>query len=157
MKASFFAGEIIKWYLRNQRNLPWRHTRDPYAIWISEIILQQTRVKQGLPYYQKFMSRYPTVHDLARADQEEVLRLWQGLGYYARFISSTLEGVFPNNYQDLLKLKGIGKYTAAAIASFAFREPVAVVDGNVYRVLARFFGIDDNHKSPSRGKTFCRN
>lgn len=147
----FFSPAIMEWYRQNARTLPWRETTDPYKIWLSEIILQQTRVNQGLPYYQKFVETYPTVQDLAHAEERDVLRLWQGLGYYSRarnlhqaakFIAFDLEGVFPADYKQLLQLKGVGKYTAAAIASFAYKEKVPVVDGNVYRVLARVFGID---------------
>ena len=143
--------ELISWYLINKRDLPWRKTKNPYKIWLSEIILQQTRVQQGLPYYSKFIAAYPTIQALALANEDEVLNLWQGLGYYsrarnmlmtARVINEQYEGCFPTNYNDLLKLKGIGEYTAAAIASFSFKEPVAVVDGNVYRVLSRLFDID---------------
>lgn len=139
------------WYKNHQRDLPWRHTQDPYHIWLSEIILQQTRVDQGLPYYVKFTQAFATVADLALASQQEVLNLWQGLGYYSRGrnlhataqqIVRDFDGVFPQTYQELLKLKGVGPYTAAAIASFAFNLPHAVVDGNVFRVLSRYFGID---------------
>ena len=141
---------LISWYSNNKRQLPWRNTKDPYYIWLSEIILQQTQIKQGLPYYEAFIEQYPTVFDLANADEEAVLKLWQGLGYYSRarnlhatakYIASELHGVFPNSYSGLLKLKGVGDYTASAIASFCFNEVAAVVDGNVYRVLARFYGI----------------
>ncbi|RIW18131.1 A/G-specific adenine glycosylase [Algoriphagus lacus] len=146
-----FSLKIISWYKANPRELPWRGTTDPYKIWLSEIILQQTRVAQGLPYYYAFSETYPTVKDLALAPESEVLRLWQGLGYYSRarnlhscakFIWYELGGIFPNTYSELLKLKGVGSYTAAAISSFAFGEVKAVVDGNVFRVLARYFGID---------------
>ncbi|QHL87769.1 A/G-specific adenine glycosylase [Nibribacter ruber] len=160
---SFFSSALIQWYHRHQRALPWRETRDPYAIWLSEIILQQTRVKQGLPYYLRFMERFPTVSDLANAPQDEVLRLWQGLGYYSRArnlhftakqVVEEFGGQFPGTYQELLKLKGVGSYTAAAIASFAYREPVAVLDGNVYRVLARVFGKYENIAAPASKKVF---
>ncbi|WP_400192393.1 A/G-specific adenine glycosylase [Hymenobacter sp. B81] len=153
----------MDWYPRHRRDLPWRHTRDPYAIWLSEIILQQTRVQQGLPYYQKFLAAYPTVHDLAAAPEQEVLRLWQGLGYYsrARNLRHTAQqvvdeygGVFPGSYAGLLKLRGIGPYTAAAIASFAYDERVGVVDGNVYRVLARVFGISADVATPAARREF---
>lgn len=146
-----FSNILIDWYLENKRDLPWRKTSNPYYIWLSEIILQQTRVNQGLAYYLKFIDQYPTVFDLAKADEEEVLRLWQGLGYYSRarnlhfsanYIVNELEGKFPSTFNDILKLKGVGDYTASAIASICFDEPTAVVDGNVYRVLARFFDID---------------
>ncbi len=141
---------ITDWYRQNKRDLPWRHTNDPYKIWLSEIIMQQTRVEQGLSYYLKFINTYPSVFDLANASEQEVLNLWQGLGYYSRarnlhftakFIAFEREGEFPTNFNDLLHLKGIGNYSAAAIASFCFKEPVAVVDGNVYRVLSRVFDI----------------
>lgn len=145
-----FGNKLIAWYLVNQRDLPWRNTRDPYYIWLSEIILQQTRVLQGLPYYLKFVETYPTVQDLALAEEKDVLRTWQGLGYYtrarnlhkaARQIVAEFAGEFPDTYAELIKLRGIGAYSAAAIASFAFDEEVAAVDGNVFRVLARLFGI----------------
>jgi A/G-specific adenine glycosylase len=146
-----FSLLITDWYRQNKRDLPWRNTNDPYNIWLSEIILQQTRVDQGLSYYFKFIETFPTVNDLAEASEQSVLNLWQGLGYYSRarnlhttakYIAHELNGVFPNNYADLLKLKGVGSYTAAAIASFSFKEPIAVVDGNVYRVLSRYFNIE---------------
>ncbi len=151
------------WYEQNKRDLPWRNTKNPYKIWLSEIILQQTRVIQGLPYYLKFIEQYPNIQDLAAASEKEVLRLWQGLGYYsrarslhttARIIVEKFGGIFPNTYQDLLKLKGIGPYTAAAIASFAFDEKVAVVDGNVYRVLSRVFGVETDISSHEAKKVF---
>lgn len=151
MKFRDFSEKLIYWYKGNYRKLPWRNINDPYRIWLSEIILQQTRVAQGLPYYLKFEKHYPTIEDLATAPDDEVMRLWQGLGYYsrarnllkcARKVVKEYRGQFPESYTELLKLPGIGKYTAAAIASFAFREKVAVVDGNVYRVLSRLFGID---------------
>lgn len=146
-----FHKKLILWYLENKRSMPWRETVDPYRIWLSEIILQQTRVAQGLPYYLSFTERYPTVFDLANAQQEEVLKLWQGLGYYSRarnlhetaqFVANELNGAFPDSYQELLKLKGIGDYTASAIASICYNEVVPVVDGNVYRVLSRYFNKD---------------
>ena len=146
-----FKSKLIIWYSINKREMPWRKTKNPYNIWLSEIILQQTQVKQGQPYYEAFVSNYPTIFDLASASETEVLKLWQGLGYYSRarnlhttakHIVNKLNGVFPNNYKDLLKLKGIGDYTASAISSIAFNEVAAVVDGNVYRVLSRYFGID---------------
>jgi A/G-specific adenine glycosylase len=161
--AQSFSPALTRWYLRNARILPWRETSDPYKIWLSEIILQQTRVNQGLPYYYKFVEAYPTVTDLAKAEERDVLRLWQGLGYYsrarnlhqtARYIASELNGKFPGSYKELIKLKGVGKYTAAAIASFAYQEKVAVVDGNVYRVLARVFGIDTDIAGNKAEKEF---
>ena len=143
-----FTTTILQWFRENGRALPWRETRDPYAIWLSEIILQQTRIDQGLPYWERFMRRWPTVDALAAASEDEVLREWQGLGYYSRARNlhtaakqlSALGG-FPTTIKGLLSLKGIGDYTAAAIGSFAFGLPAAVVDGNVYRVLARHYGI----------------
>ena len=143
-----FTTTILQWFGQNGRELPWRETRDPYAIWLSEVILQQTRIEQGRPYWERFMRRWPTVADLAAASEDEVLREWQGLGYYsrARNLLATARqvsarGGFPSTFQELRALKGVGDYTAAAIGSFAFNLPVAVVDGNVYRVLARHFGI----------------
>tara|TARA_B100000902_G_scaffold137256_1_gene135485 strand:- start:22804 stop:23844 length:1041 start_codon:yes stop_codon:yes gene_type:complete len=145
-----FSKQIVSWYHKNKRSLPWRNTKDPYKIWLSEIILQQTKIKQGLPYYKKFIISFPTIHDLANASENKVLNLWQGLGYYTRArnlhltakeISKKNDGLFPNEYKKIIKLKGVGAYTAAAIASFAFNLPFAVVDGNVIRVLSRFFGI----------------
>lgn len=146
-----FSTKIINWYSQNYRDLPWRNTSDAYKIWLSEIILQQTRVNQGLPYYLNFISAFPTVFDLAKASEQEVLKLWQGLGYYSRarnlhftakFVVDHHNGIFPNTYKELLQLKGIGTYTAAAIASFSSNEPVAVVDGNVFRVLSRVFNVN---------------
>jgi len=158
-----FSNQLIAWYLDNKRDLPWRKTTNPYLIWLSEIMLQQTRVAQGLPYYLAFVDAFPTVFDLSKANEEHVLKLWQGLGYYSRarnlhatakYITHELGGVFPNNYKDLLQLKGIGEYTAAAIASFSYNEVVPVVDGNVYRVLARYFGIATDISSPKAKKEF---
>ncbi|NEU69014.1 A/G-specific adenine glycosylase [Spirosoma agri] len=161
---SVFVLSLERWYEYHKRDLPWRHTRDPYYIWLSEVILQQTRVAQGKPYYERFVSTYPTIHDMARADERELLRLWQGLGYYsrarnlhqtARYVTDQLDGKFPDTYHDLLKMKGIGVYTAAAVASFAFGERVPVVDGNVYRVLARMFGIQEDITTTGAKKTFA--
>lgn len=158
----FFVQNILEYYRKNKRDLPWRNTKDPYKIWISEVILQQTQVKQGLNYYQKFIEHFPNIHSLANAKEDEVLHLWQGLGYYSRArnlhfaalqIQNQFGGVFPQTYNDILSLKGIGEYTAAAIASFAFDLPYAVVDGNVFRVLSRFFGIRKAIDS-SEGKKF---
>lgn len=158
-----FSKTLIHWYSNNKRNLPWRETNDPYCIWLSEIILQQTQVKQGLPYYEAFVSNFPSVFHLAKADEQSVLKLWQGLGYYSRarnlhasakYVVNELNGVFPNNYKDLLKLKGVGDYTASAIASISFNEETAVVDGNVYRVLSRYFGIDTPINSSKGIKEF---
>ncbi len=150
MKLTQLQAILIRWYKRHKRDLPWRNFTDPYTIWISEIILQQTRVNQGLPYFYKFQKNYPTVRHLAEADEAQVLKDWEGLGYYSRarnlhatakYIHHERQGDFPGNYKDLLKLKGVGAYTAAAISSFSYNEAQAVVDGNVYRVLARLFGI----------------
>ena len=158
-----FASTLLDWYEQNKRDLPWRNTTEPYIIWLSEVILQQTRVAQGLPYFKKFLENFPKVEDLAHAPSDEVMRLWQGLGYYSRArnlhqcakdIVEAHNGKFPNNYNSLIKLKGVGSYTAAAIASFAFNEPVAVVDGNVFRVLARYFGISTDIASNSGKKEF---
>jgi A/G-specific adenine glycosylase len=145
-----FQNELIKWYQIYKRDLPWRHTNDAYIIWLSEIILQQTRVEQGMPYFIKFLSEFPTIAHFANADESKVLKLWQGLGYYsrgrnmhttARYVMENYGGKFPTSYNELIKLKGIGEYTAAAISSFSNNEAKAVVDGNVFRVLARYFGI----------------
>jgi A/G-specific adenine glycosylase len=145
-----FSNTLIHWYLQENRELPWRKTKDPYLVWLSEIMLQQTRIAQGLSYYAKFSETFPTVEDLAKADESTVLKMWQGLGYYSRarnlhhtakHIAFNLNGQFPNSYKELIKLKGVGDYTASAIASICFDEPAAVVDGNVYRVLSRYFGI----------------
>lgn len=165
MNNKFFAKKVIRWYHYQHRDLPWRHTRDPYYIWLSEVILQQTRIAQGLPYYERFVKTYPTVFDLASAPEQDVIRLWQGLGYYSRarnlhqtakYIAHELNGKFPETYAELLQLKGIGPYTAAAIASFAYDEAVAVVDGNVYRVLARVFGIETDIGSTQGQKQFAQ-
>ncbi len=143
-----FANSLTKWYLQNKRDLPWRNTTNPYPIWFSEIMLQQTRVAQGMPYFLSFTTAFPTVFDLANASEEQVLKLWQGLGYYSRArnlhktaqkIAFEYNGIFPDNYADLLQLKGIGDYTAAAIASFSYNEVVPVVDGNVFRVSISLF------------------
>jgi len=161
--STFFSKNLCKWYLQNGRSLPWRETKNPYYIWLSEIILQQTRVAQGLPYYLKFIEVFPTVTSLARASESQVLKLWQGLGYYSRarnlhftakYVSETLNDTFPDHYKGLLKLKGIGDYTASAIASICFNEPTAVVDGNVYRVLSRVFGVDTPIDSTQGKKEF---
>ncbi len=158
-----FSKQLIYWYLQNKRNLPWRSTLNPYTIWLSEIILQQTRVDQGMSYYLKFIKKFPTVFDLAAASEEQVLKLWQGLGYYSRarnlhfsakYIVNELNGEFPATYNELLKLKGVGDYTASAIASICFNEPTAVVDGNVYRVLSRYFGMDTAINSSAGIKEF---
>lgn len=143
-----FSEEIIGWYLENKRDLPWRNITDPYRIWVSEVILQQTRVAQGYDYYLRFIEKFPTVSDLAAAAEDEVLKCWQGLGYYSRArnmhaAAKSMNGVFPTTYEDVLALKGVGDYTAAAICSFAYKMPYPAIDGNVYRVLSRCFGIDD--------------
>lgn len=152
-----FNVKITQWYKKNFRSLPWRETKDPYLIWISEIILQQTRIEQGLPYFQKFASRFPTVKDLAMAKEEEVLKLWQGLGYYsrarnmhraARQIVEDFGGKFPGDYAQILKLKGVGSYTAAAIATIAFDLKEVAVDGNVYRFATRYFGVKTPINTP---------
>lgn len=146
-----FSQKILEWYHEHKRELPWRATTDPYKIWLSEIMLQQTRVAQGMPYYHKFLEAFPTVYDLAKADEEKVLKLWQGLGYYSRarnlhatakMVVNQYDGNFPNTYKELKSLKGVGDYTASAIASICFDIPEPVVDGNVYRVLSRYFGVD---------------
>ncbi|RKD17174.1 A/G-specific adenine glycosylase [Pelobium manganitolerans] len=158
-----FNEELICWYRKHKRDLPWRDNRDAYRIWLSEIILQQTRVEQGMPYFYKFLDAFPRVEAFAAASEDEVLRLWQGLGYYsrgrnmlktARKVVADFEGIFPDNYDDLLKLVGIGDYTAAAIASFAGGQAKAVVDGNVYRFLSRYFGIATPINSTAGKKEF---
>jgi A/G-specific adenine glycosylase len=159
-----FSNLLIQWYLQNKRDLPWRNTTNPYPIWLSEIMLQQTRVAQGMPYFLSFTTAFPTVFDLAKANEEQVLKLWQGLGYYSRarnlhktaqHIAFDLSGIFPGTYNDLLKLKGVGEYTAAAIASFSYDEAVPVVDGNVFRVLSRYFDIDTDIAQASAKKEFA--
>ena len=160
-----FSNSLIQWYLQNKRDLPWRNNINPYTIWLSEIMLQQTRVAQGLPYFLRFTEAFPTVFDLAKANEEEVLKLWQGLGYYSRArnlhqtakqIAFEFNGEFPKTYHELLKLKGVGEYTAAAIASFAYNENVPVVDGNVFRVLARYFDIETDIASSGAKKEFTQ-
>lgn len=157
-----FANTIISWFQENGRALPWRETKDPYAIWLSEIILQQTRIAQGWEYWERFMAQYPKVEDLAAASEDDVLRLWQGLGYYsrARNLHAAAKqivalGKFPDTLENIKALKGVGDYTAAAIGSFAFDIPAAVVDGNVYRVLSRYFGIDTPINSTQGKKEFA--
>ena len=158
-----FAETIIEWYNANKRDLPWRKTTDPYIIWLSEIIMQQTRVEQGTPYFYRFAENFPTVRDFALADEDEILKYWQGLGYYsrgrnmhhtARKVMEEHAGYFPSDYDSLIRLKGIGEYTAAAISSFAANEPKAVVDGNVFRLLSRYFGIDTPINSGKGKKLF---
>ena len=156
-----FSATIMAWYVEHQRELPWRQTKDPYAIWLSEIILQQTRVAQGLPYYERLLAAFPTVKDLAEAPEATLLRLWQGLGYYSRarnlqkaaqMVVREFSGSFPQTYDQIIRLPGVGPYTAAAIASFAFNEAKAVVDGNVFRVLSRVFEVEtDIASSAARG------
>jgi A/G-specific adenine glycosylase len=146
-----FTRQLLNWNRKeNKREMPWKGEKDPYKIWLSEIILQQTRVGQGMKYYRKFIEEFPSIHDLAAAEDQRVFKLWEGLGYYSRcrnliktakLVSGELNGIFPGTYEEILKLKGIGPYTAAAIGSFAFALPYAVVDGNVYRVLSRYFNI----------------
>ncbi len=146
-----FGFKIINWYSENKRDLPWRNSSDPYFIWLSEVLLQQTRVDQGIGYYLRFINKFPTVLALANSSEEEVLKLWQGLGYYSRArnlhfaanqVINEFNGEFPTQYKEIIKLKGVGEYTAAAISSICFEESVAVIDGNVFRVLARFLAID---------------
>ncbi|MBC7418329.1 MAG: A/G-specific adenine glycosylase [Pedobacter sp.] len=158
-----FQTEIITWYLQNKRDLPWRNTRDPYVIWLSEIILQQTRVEQGLPYFTKFLEAFPTVAAFAAASETQILKLWQGLGYYSRGrnmlftaqqISADHQNVFPTGYDQLIQLKGVGDYTAAAISSFSADELKPVLDGNVFRVLSRYFGISTPINSNNGKKEF---
>jgi A/G-specific adenine glycosylase len=160
-----FSKSLIQWYLQNKRDLPWRNNTNPYTIWLSEIMLQQTRVAQGLPYFLRFTEAFPTVFDLAEADEEEVLKLWQGLGYYSRArnlhktakqVAFEFGGEFPKSYSELLKLKGIGEYTAAAIASFSYNEDVPVVDGNVFRVLSRYFDVETDIASAGAKKEFSK-
>lgn len=154
-----FSDTLLRWYRENRRDLPWRATRDPYRIWVSEIILQQTRVAQGLDYYHRFIERFPDITALALADEDEVLRLWQGLGYYsrARNLHAAAKAVcqcFPNTYEGVRAMKGIGDYTAAAICSIAYGLPYAAVDGNVYRVLSRYFGVETPIDSTQGKKEF---
>lgn len=155
-----FSEEIIDWYQKNKRDLPWRSTDDPYIIWLSEIIMQQTRVEQGMPYFNQFVEKYPTIKQFAEASEGDILKLWQGLGYYSRgrnmhhtaqLVMEEHAGYFPKNYDSLIRLKGIGEYTAAAISSFSSGEAKAVVDGNVFRLLSRYYGIDTAINS-SKGK-----
>ncbi len=158
-----FAESLLAWYNKHARDLPWRQTRDPYLIWLSEIILQQTRVAQGLPYFYKLSEAFPSVFDLASADEATLFRLWQGLGYYSRarnlhktakFVVESRNGEFPNTYAELIQLPGVGPYTAAAIASFAFDRPTPVVDGNVFRILSRYFGVETDIMHSSARKEF---
>ena len=161
--AQNFTPRLLAWAAEQHRPMPWKGERDPYRVWLSEIILQQTRVEQGWPYYLRFIAAYPTVHDLAEASADAVLKLWEGLGYYSRarnlhatakHIAYDLDGLFPDSYAGLLTLKGVGEYTAAAIASFAYHLPHAVLDGNVYRVLARYFAIATPTDTPAAKRMF---
>lgn len=161
LSQDLFFPALKEWYQQNHRTLPWRQTQDPYLIWLSEIILQQTRVAQGLPYYERFVNRFPTVSDLAVADEDVVLRYWQGLGYYSRarnlhataqLIHRQYKGVFPTDYSDIIALKGVGQYTAAAICSFAYGLAYAAVDGNLFRILSRYFELATPINTP-KGKT----
>jgi len=163
--SPYISYTLIAWYLENKRDLPWRDIKDPYRIWISEIILQQTRVNQGLSYYLRFVERFPSVKELAKAEEDDVLKYWQGLGYYsrarnlhkaARQVMNDFAGVFPVEHNQVLKLAGIGDYTAAAICSFAYNQPFAVVDGNVYRVLSRLFGMDTPIDTGKGKKEFAK-
>lgn len=165
INANLFNTILLEWYFQMQRNLPWRQTKDPYRIWLSEIILQQTRVNQGLKYYEAFVSKFPDIHTLAQSSEDQVLKLWQGLGYYTRarnlhataqIISQTHKGIFPGDYKALLKLPGIGQYTAAAISSFAYEEAIPVIDGNVYRFIARFSGLDEPINTPRAHSLFTQ-
>lgn len=163
MSPASFCHTLLDWYLSYGRDLPWRHTRDPYAIWLSEVILQQTRISQGTAYWQRFMQAWPTVEDLASATEDEVLKMWQGLGYYsrARNLHTAAQqivamGQFPHTLDEIRKLKGVGDYTAAAIASMAFGVTAAAVDGNVYRVLSRFYAIDSPINSTEGKHLFTR-
>lgn len=158
-----FSEKLISWYHQNKRDLPWRNTRNPYKIWLSEIILQQTRVEQGLPYYEKFIAAFPDVVSLAKAKEDTILKLWQGLGYYSRArnlhhaaksVATDFKGKFPNEYKDILSLKGIGEYTAAAIASFSYDLPYPVLDGNVFRVISRIYGFHEAIDSSTGKKKF---
>jgi A/G-specific adenine glycosylase len=158
-----FSNKLVSWYQNNKRDLPWRNTVDPYHIWLSEIILQQTRVLQGTPYYLAFLKAFPTIEDLANASEDKVLKMWQGLGYYSRArnlhftakdIVNNFGGEFPEDYKKVLKLKGVGVYTAAAITSFAFDMPYAVVDGNVIRVLSRVLGVSTPFDTSAGKKEF---
>ncbi len=163
-----FSHILICWYDDHKRTLPWRDVGEPYLVWLSEIMLQQTQVSQGLPYYEKFVKAFPDIFSLAGADEQEVLKLWQGLGYYsrarnlhhtARVVAEEMNGQFPTTYKELIKLKGVGDYTAAAIASICFDEPVPTVDGNVYRVLSRIFGIKtpiNEHKAKAEFKALAQ-
>ncbi|MDZ7715868.1 MAG: A/G-specific adenine glycosylase [Balneolaceae bacterium] len=162
MNEEAFRSNLLSWYDQNKRDLPWRDCGDPYAVWISEIMLQQTRVDQATPYFHRFMDRFPTVYDLAEADQQDVLSVWEGLGYYSRArnmhhasktIVNEFNGNIPDNWDNIKKLKGVGPYTASAILSIAFAKPYAVVDGNVIRVLSRYAGIEEDVRSAKTKNT----
>lgn len=164
-KKRFFTKSLLKWFSTNHRPLPWKGEKNPYFIWLSEIILQQTRVEQGLPYFEKFKQKYPTIKKLADAPEDEVMKMWEGLGYYSRarnlhtaakYVAYDLKGRFPKTYKEIIELKGVGPYTAAAVASFAYDLPHAVVDGNVYRVLSRVFGIETPIDSTAGKKLFAK-
>ena len=163
MKNHPLAQRLLSWYQNQKRDLPWRWSKEPYPVWISEVILQQTRVDQGVPYFLAFMENFPTVNDLANAREEQVLKIWEGLGYYSRarnlhagakYISEECQGVFPSSYESLLKVKGVGPYTAAAISSICFGKPNPVLDGNVFRVASRQFGIFEDIAKPASRKVF---
>jgi len=162
---STISSLLSEWYERNKRDLPWRNITDPYKIWLSEIILQQTRVEQGLPYFQSITNCFPTVEDMAKSSLDDILKLWQGLGYYSRArnmhkaakqVMNEFDGKFPSNYEDLLKLKGVGEYTASAVASIAYKQPKAVVDGNVFRVISRLFDIETPINTTEGKKVFTK-
>ncbi len=162
---TIFTKNLLLWYKENQRAHPWKETKNPYHIWLSEIILQQTRIEQGTPYFLRFKEKYPSIIDLANAPEDEVMRLWEGLGYYSRarnlhatakYVALECNGVFPNTHKNILALKGVGPYTAAAIASFAYDLPHAVVDGNVYRVLGRYFNISEPIDTTQGKKQFAQ-
>ena len=165
MDSEGFRNKLYMWYASSYRSMPWKGIKDPYKIWLSEVILQQTRVEQGLPYYEKFVARFPNVKSLAEAGEDEVMKLWQGLGYYsrarnmlaaARYISEELDGIFPSDHKRIRALKGVGDYTAAAISSFAFNEPYPVLDGNVFRVLSRIYAIDEPVDTTAGKKLFTQ-
>ena len=165
LKQNEISGLLIEWYDENKRNLPWRDTSDPYKIWVSEVILQQTRVAQGLNYYLQFVEQFPTVNALAESSEEDVLKAWQGLGYYSRArnlhqgakdVVALHKSKLPASYKEIISIKGIGEYTAAAILSIAYNKPFAVVDGNVYRVLSRLFAIDTPIDMSAGKKQFAK-
>ena len=158
-----FSEKLLEWYKINKRQLPWRNSNNPYYVWISEIILQQTKVSTGLKYFNTFVSKYPTIFDLSKSTEEEVLLIWQGLGYYSRainilktakIVTNKYDGIFPNVYNDLIKLPGIGDYTASAILSICFNKPYPVIDGNVYRVLSRYFDVNQPINKHASKKIF---